>query len=138
MIRFELRCDSGHAFEAWFKSNAAYEQQASDGSLSCPMCASSRVEKAIMAPAVASGRSAPPEAAAKVALMLQMVRALQHHVRTHFEDVGDRFATEARKIHEGTGDPRDIFGKATAEELRELLDDGVPFAVLPELPEHDA
>lgn len=138
MIRFELRCDAGHAFEAWFKSNAAYEQQSSDGTLCCPMCSSSRVEKAIMAPAVASGRSAPPEAAVKLALMMRMARELQRHVRTHFEDVGDRFASEARKIHEGQSDPRDIFGKATLEEMRELHDDGIPFGILPEVPEHDA
>jgi hypothetical protein len=151
MIRFALACGRGHTFEGWFKSNAAFEGQVADDTLECPICADRAVRKAIMAPAVARADRGPvaevlpPLPVATVpdpqreafARLMQMMRAVRRHVEDNFEDVGDRFATEARAMHEGTLDPRDIYGQATGEEVRELLDDGVRILPLPPAPKLD-
>jgi hypothetical protein len=64
-------------------------------------------------------------------VMLEVINRVRTYVETHFEDVGDRFAAEARDIHDGLADPRPIYGEATGEDVRALIDDGVPIASLP-------
>lgn len=137
MICFALRCRLGHEFEGWFKSNEAFEEQQRSGQLECPICGDRAVEKAIMAPAVArSGRNEKPQANATAAL-LAFLRALRAHVEANFEHVGDRFAEEARKIHYGEAEPRDIYGEATREEVESLLEEGIDVHPLPWVPKLD-
>ncbi len=148
MIRYALTCDREHGFEAWFGSSDDYDDQAERGLVECPFCASKAVRKQIMAPAVTGTKAqksvAPPEpqlpalteaAAAPAdspqAKMLEVLAKMKRYVETHFENVGDRFAQEARDIHDGVSDDRAIYGQATGDEVRELIEDGVPIAPLP-------
>lgn len=133
MILFTLKCHSDHTFEAWFKDGATYERQARAGTIACPQCGDSRVEKAPMAPRLA--KSAPASDAAELRRALQLLRK---HVETHCDHVGDRFAEEARKIHYGESPARGIYGEASAEEARQLADEGVAFGRIPWVPTSDA
>lgn len=133
MIRYALACAGGHAFEAWFASSADYDEQAAQGLVECPFCASREVRKQIMAPAVTGvrrrGRETEPSPLA--ALAAEAAARLRAHVEAHFEDVGDAFAREARAIHAGESEARGIYGRASAEEVRELVAEGAPVAPLP-------
>ena len=136
MIRYALQCDGDHGFEAWFGDSAAYDDQAARGLVECPHCGSRDVSKQIMAPAVAGTRktalSADP--ARMRTLMMQAAREVRSHVEQNFDYVGDTFAREARDIHEGRSEKREIYGEATPAEVKKLKDDGVPCAPLPPLP----
>lgn len=136
MIRYALTCDGAHDFEAWFGSSADYDDQASRGLVECPFCGSHAVSKQIMAPAVAgTKRSTPPDVAARMqGMMMQAARQVRAHVEANFDYVGDAFAREARAIHEGRSEAREIYGEATPEEVRALKADGVPCAPLPKPP----
>lgn len=137
MIRYALTCDHAHGFEAWFASSSDYDDQAARGLVECPFCGSRQVDKQIMAPAVAGTRKGAPdgEAAAKMqAMMSQAVRQVRAHVEANFDYVGDAFAREARDIHEGRSEKREIYGEATPADVKKLKDDGVPVAPLPAAP----
>lgn len=137
MIRYALKCDHDHGFEAWFGSSTDYDDQAGRGLVECPFCGSRAVEKAIMSPSVnGTKKSAPaPDTAAKVqTLMMQAAREVRAHVEANFDYVGDSFAREARDIHEGKSEKREIYGEATPAEVRKLKDDGVPVSALPDAP----
>ena len=137
MIRYALTCDHAHGFEAWFASSSDYDDQAARGLVECPFCGSRRVDKQIMAPAVAGTRKSAPdgEAAAKMqAMMSQAARQVRAHVEANFDYVGDAFAREARDIHEGRSEKREIYGEATPADVKKLKDDGVPVAPLPAAP----
>lgn len=137
MIRYALSCDLGHGFEAWFSSSGDYDDQAARGLVECPICGSREVAKQIMAPAVVGARRAGPdlEAAGRVRqMMMQAVREVRNHVEQNFDYVGDAFAREARAIHEGRSEKREIYGEATPAEVQALKADGVPCAPLPSLP----
>ena len=138
MIRFTLSCDGDHQFEVWFGSNADFETQQKRGLVDCPVCGSHQVGKALMAPAVSTGRKQEKVALAmnseKRAVMEQF-KALAEKMRENADYVGDRFAEEARKIHFGETDPRGIYGEATAEEARSLIEDGVGFMPIPVFPD---
>ncbi|BBF91331.1 DUF1178 family protein [Blastochloris tepida] len=148
MIRYALRCEGGHAFESWFPSFEAYEQQRQRGLVACPLCGSAKVEKQLMAPSVVrAGRAGPaipaavPEAAPPaqpVALMSpqdQELRAKLQALRTHLTEnsdyVGPGFADEARRMHAGESVHRSIWGEATAEDARALAEDGIEVVPLP-------
>jgi hypothetical protein len=148
MIRYALRCDRGHDFEAWFGSIADYDRTAVAGENACPLCGSTAVEKALMAPAVSartrSDHAWPEPKSEKVALAAPDPRqaafrqALKEFRRKLIEGadyVGDRFAEEARKIHYNEAEPHGIYGEATAEEAKGLAEEGVAFQPLPPLPE---
>ena len=126
MIRYALSCDLDHAFEAWFGASADYDDQEARGLLECPVCASRSVSKQIMAPSVSGtkARGGQPNQA-------MMLEALRTHVEQTFDDVGDAFASEARAIHEGRSEKRDIYGQATGKDVVELVRDGVPIAPMP-------
>jgi hypothetical protein len=153
MIRYTLICDNAHEFESWFSSSASFEDQAKRGFVTCPVCDSAKVERAIMAPNVARTdldvrtaepapeAPAPAGAPAPVALMSEkekafreMLTALHRHVRENAEHVGERFADEALKIHHGETEARAIYGEATADDARMLHDEGIDFLPLPRLP----
>ena len=133
MILYNLNCAKGHEFEAWFASSSAFDGQEMGGKLVCPICNSKKVSKAIMAPALSSAvgkqKSAPtPEEARK---MRQFVTGLRKYVEENAENVGEKFPEEARKIHYGETEERPIYGQASLEEAKELIEEGVDVAPLP-------
>ena len=135
MILFDLRCKEGHAFEAWFRDSAAYEDQAAAGDLACPVCGSAEISKGLMAPAVNSRPRIDPAQAAEA---MRLWRRVQNHIEKNFDHVGPRFAEEARKIHHGEVEKRSIYGEATKAEAKELRDEGIDVNQIPWLPRHDA
>lgn len=135
MIRYALQCEHEHGFEAWFSSSSDYDDQAARGLVECPWCASRAVSKQVMAPAVRGAKkTAGPDPAAMQTMMMQAVREVRAHVEENFDYVGDAFAREARDIHEGRSEKREIYGEATPAEVKKLKEDGVPCAALPALP----
>ena len=130
MIVYNLRCRNAHEFEGWFRDSAAYDAQAQGGSLTCPVCDSRKVEKAIMAPAV-SGAKKQVSGAEEAKQMRQFMTGLRQYVQRNADYVGPNFAEEARKIHYGEADHRHIYGEASIEEAKELLEEGVDVAPLP-------
>ena len=166
MIKYALRCTNAHEFEAWFNCSATYEEQRTAELLRCPVCETSQVDKALMAPSVVThkGRTRPqpptdvaaapepsgPSADAGTggsdtytpvssdpahAKIGELLRQLRQHVEATTEDVGKRFAEEARKIHYEEAEPRGIRGEATAQEVEELQEEGVAVTPLPRLPD---
>lgn len=137
MIRYALQCDQSHGFEAWFGSSVDYDDQAAKGLVECPFCGSRGVEKQIMSPSVSGTKRASPspDTAAKMqSMMMEAAREVRAHVEANFDYVGDTFAREARDIHEGRSDKREIYGEATPAEVKKLKEDGVPVAALPAPP----
>jgi hypothetical protein len=138
MIVFELKCGAEHTFEAWFQDSKAYERQRKRRQIACPVCGDCEVDKALMAPSVARSREsrvADERAMARAAL--QQLAALRKHVEQNCHYVGPNFAEEARKIHYGEVEKRDIYGEATADEAKELAEEGVAFARIPWAPRLD-
>ena len=152
MIKYSLVCDAAHEFESWFPGSESYEEQARRGFVECPHCQSTKVSKAIMAPNVARkdrdaapaepATPAPPAAPQPVALLDEkqqhlraMIRDLHEKIVASSDDVGESFPEEARKMHEGETPARSIRGKASFEEARALLEDGIPVLPIPDLPE---
>ncbi len=138
MIRFSLSCEHDHAFEGWFRSNDDFETQKKRGFVECPACGSIRVEKALMAPAVSTGRKREKIALAmgeQQKKAMAQLKALSEKMRENADYVGDKFADEARKIHFGETDARGIYGEATPDEARSLAEDGVEFMPIPVFPE---
>lgn len=134
-----LQCAGGHGFEGWFGSEDDFQDQLARGLVSCPLCGEAQVAKLPSAPRLNFGATAPearvparqevvatPDAAMQAALM-KMVR----HVMANTEDVGERFAEEARKIHYGETEERGIRGQASREETEALLDEGISVLPLP-------
>jgi hypothetical protein len=153
MIRYNLRCDRGHAFESWFQSSQAYETQEKRRLVNCPSCGSAKVERAIMAPQIVSKKSrdlsvtapaAATEATTPASTPLMMaqerelrakLRELRDHIVKNADNVGERFPNEARKMHYGDIEHRPIYGEASPEEARSLIDEGVEVSPLPVLPD---
>ncbi len=156
MIVYDLACDKGHVFEAWFKDSATYDRQEKRKHLSCAICGSSRVRKAPMAPRIGSGaKDEPPAAApapeknepasyandprmAKAAELMKELAELRRHVEKNADYVGGKFADEARKMHYGEKERRNIYGEASNDDAKELKDEGIEFSRIPWLPKHDS
>jgi hypothetical protein len=123
MIVFDLQCrDGGETFEAWFRSNADYEEQREAGLVQCPFCQSAQVEKAPMAPNVPRKGADNP---------LARIAAVQAQMLKGSRWVGEQFADTARAIHSGEAAPEQVHGSATLEQAKALVDDGVPVARCP-------
>jgi len=123
MIVFDLQCrDGGETFEAWFRSGADFDQQREAGLVQCPVCQSANVEKAPMAPRVPRKGGDHP---------LAKLAALQAEMLKDSRWVGDEFADTARAMHCGEIEPAHVHGKASIEQARSLVEDGVPVAPLP-------
>ena len=137
MIVYNLSCAGGHAFEGWFSSSAAYDEQLAGGKLVCPVCDSRTVTKAPMAPALSNtvGKQKSEPAAHELRKMRQFMTGLRKHVMDTAENVGRDFPEEARKIHYGETEERPIYGEASAEDAKELHDEGIAFHPLPVLPD---
>jgi hypothetical protein len=135
MIKYALACGGDHEFEGWFSVSADYDDQRERGLLSCPVCGSAEVRKQIMAPALAGiSKRDVPTGPAKQAMMMEVMSRVREHVITNFDNVGDRFAAEARSIHEGKAEERGIYGQASPAEVKSLVADGVRVAPLPPEP----
>ena len=154
MIQFSLKCAEGHRFDSWFQSASAFEKLQGAGMVSCAICGSSNVEKALMAPRVRPARKAAdaappappaPDAAPKAAVAPgaltqpatpaeQQLAELRRKIEQNSDYVGMNFAKEARAMHDGTAPERAIYGEARPEEARKLLEDGIPVAPLPFIP----
>jgi hypothetical protein len=128
MIRYALACDAGHEFEAWFGDSQDFDDQSARGLLTCPLCETHAVRKQIMAPAVSPSRRKQPE---KREMMMEAMGAIRAHVEETFDYVGPGFAAEARRIHAGEAERRGVYGEASPEEVKALVEDGVPVAPLP-------
>jgi len=131
MITFDLRCAAqGHVFEAWFGSSEDYESQRARGLVSCPICNSTHVDKAPMAPRVgAKGNQGLPPEAVKAALAT--MAEVQKRALEGSEHVGDRFPDEARAIHLGEAEARAIHGRASPDDAKSLREEGIKVAPLP-------
>jgi len=146
MIHYNLRCEKGHAFESWFQSSSAYESQEKRRLVSCPICGSVKVERAIMAPRIVGkkGRKSRDEAApvpvaattdVTAAGPTPLLMAQERELRAKLKQLRDRFPNEARKMHYGDIEHRPIYGEASPEEARSLIDEGVEVSPLPVLPD---
>ncbi|MFN6955750.1 MAG: DUF1178 family protein [Acetobacteraceae bacterium] len=165
MIHYQLRCENGHGFDGWFRDSAAFEKQVSAGFVECPSCASTKVDRALMAPAIPKkgrpARNAAPEAppeppkpeaqpappaplptpvmAARMPAELRAALArLRAEVEKNCDYVGPAFAEEARRMHRGESERRGIYGETSPEEAEALREEGVEFASVPWVPPTDA
>ncbi len=138
MILFDLECENGHVFEGWFPSGEDFDQQSAGGRICCPVCDAVKVKKAPMAPRTARASSDRTHRKREQAAMLRALRQLRRSVEKHSTYVGKRFPVEALEMHAGEREERSIYGEATSEEARELLEEGVPVCPLPwiDRPEH--
>ena len=148
MVIYNLVCKKNHSFEGWFPSFEDFQKQADKKLISCPTCGSTKVEKVPHACAVhvKKDQAAPPAKKLPAqtptpqlspAEFKEMLVRVHHYVKQNFEDVGARFAEEAKQIHKGTAENRPIHGTATVKETKELAEEGVPFIALPK-PELDS
>ena len=131
MISFNLRCKNDHEFEGWFKNSDAFDDQNTKRQIACPTCGSKKIERALSAPNVSTARQQQAVTAEQAKKFRTALRDLRKHVESTHENVGRDFAEEARKIHYGEREQRDIFGEATMEEAQDLAEEGVPVAPLP-------
>lgn len=137
MIKYMLKCDLGHEFEGWFRDSKDYDQQEKKHLLECPQCGNQNIEKALMAPSIArkgavSVSSAAEEKMARIREDYnQSARKAKEYVEKNFDNVGDRFPEEARKIHYGETSERNIYGQATGQEVKELHEEGVTVTPIP-------
>lgn len=165
MILYDIKCRKDHVFETWFRDSAAFEEQAAAGAIACPVCGSRKVEKALMAPRLAKrgrarddaqagpggGARGEPgggpggkmatqmvEGTAEAAELMGQLRELRQKVEENCDYVGGNFAEEARKIHYGEQDPRNIYGETSDQQAEELHEEGVTFNRIPWAPRHDS
>jgi len=162
MIKYALACENGHPFESWFQNSAAYDKQVRKKLVTCPVCNSANVEKAMMAPRLsASARkrgeisvpapdmpvpAAPPAVPAPETTAVAMIspqerefraklKELRDHLVKNSENVGEKFPEVARKMHYGEVEHRSIYGEASPKEAKEMLEEGIELHPLPVLPE---
>jgi hypothetical protein len=165
MIRYSLVCERRHEFEIWFKNSADYDKQSKRGLVSCPACGSEKVEKALMAPSLGAGakkrksarpraieapaateapapEAAAPESTSPVAMISPQekefrakLKELRDHLTKNADNVGKKFPEEARKMHYGETEHRSIYGEASAEDAKEMHEEGIEFHPLPTLPD---
>jgi hypothetical protein len=152
MIRYDLRCDRDHAFESWFQSSGAYDSQVKRKLVTCPHCGSAKVEKAIMAPRIGRkgsraqdvavqpqaqqqpGENASLVMAPQEAELRSKLKELRDHIVKSADNVGESFPEEARAMHYGDKEHRPIYGEASLDEARALIDEGIEVAPIPILP----
>lgn len=141
MIRYALKCRNDHSFESWFKSAEAFESLGSSGLITCPECQDTDVKKSLMAPQVQPGRKKAVEQGSNQSVtnapdpnLIEAIRTIRQHVEKHSDYVGDRFAKEARAMHEGEMPHRSIYGEVRGDEARRLMEDGIPAVPLPFIP----
>lgn len=143
MIHYDLICRHGHKFDGWFSTSAAYEEQRGNNDILCPSCGTAEIDKQLMTPGIprkGNSRNSSRQLVSGVGdpqmkMLVQKLRELRQHVERHADYVGDRFADEARRIHYKEAEERGIYGEATPDDARELIDEGIEVQPLPLLPE---
>ena len=160
MIKYTLVCDNRHTFESWFANSEAYDKQVKKKLVTCPVCESAKVEKALMAPRLtakgnkrkagkpeagtamqATVTAAAPETTPVVNVSPEekqfraKLKELRDHLVKNADNVGNKFPEEARKMHYGEVEHRSIYGEASPEEARDLIEEGVELHPLPVLPD---
>ena len=139
MIKYALGCAEGHAFDSWFSDSASYDKQRKRGFVACPECGSTRVDKAIMAPAVVGGDRATVQTVPELVVDDRRRQArefflrIRREIEANTDDVGTKFPQVARAIHLGDEPERAIRGRASLAEAKSLLEDGVGVLPLPML-----
>ena len=150
MILYDLACDNEHEFESWFKSSQAYDSLRKSKKIACPVCGSAKVRKAPMAPNISrsgtkkmvpedqvphESQKPPVETVEDMTNVMnkavEAIKELQATIEKNFDNVGEKFPEEARKIHYGEADERGIYGEASVEEAQELIEEGVEIASVP-------
>jgi hypothetical protein len=131
VIVYSLSCSKGHEFDGWFRDSTAFDEQSKEGKLVCPTCGTRKVAKAMMAPAVAGSKKKTEPTSNDLRQMRQFMTGLRKHIEQNADYVGPDFPEEARKIHYGDIEHRQIYGEATLEEAKELIEEGVDVAPLP-------
>ena len=162
MIKYQLICEMTHEFEGWFQTSTAFDEQNNAGFVTCPVCDSAKIHRALMTPNIASPKrrrdpatveappqisaapsaqkpvpTSPPKAAMTAAAFgeaMAQLRQLQRKIKAECRDVGTDFAAEARKIHYGDSPAENIYGQSTAEEREQLADEGIDVVAMPWLP----
>lgn len=137
MISYDLRCAEDHVFEAWFRNSDAYGEQVKKKAVACPVCGSTKVEKTIMAPRIAKSESSKSDDVSPEAMRKMLVK-LRQSVEENCDYVGADFPEEARKIHYGETEQRDIYGEASEDEATELSEEGIEFNRIPWVPQADS
>ena len=138
MIQFTLKCSQDHRFDSWFQSSDAFDKLLKAKLVSCAVCGSTELEKAMMAPQISdsksSGEAPVPTLTGANNPAEQALADIRKKIEDNSEYVGMNFAREARDIHDGTSPERAIYGEAKPEEARKLIEDGVPVTPLPFTP----
>ena len=156
MIHYQLQCGQAHGFDGWFKDSASFEKQAKRGLIECPECGGTDVERALMAPALTKRDAAPvaaaqpsapaemPVAATQKAasgrIPAQMLAALQRmraEVEKSCDYVGPDFADQARAMHRGEVEAKNIYGETSDEQAESLVEEGIAVAKIPWVPRAD-
>lgn len=160
MIKYQLICEREHEFEGWFQNSVAFSQQCASGLVSCPICETIHVRRALMAPNLASPKTRktaveaerpvevtsspsalisnegmPPEAKVEIRQLMLGMRALQAKIKEECLDVGENFAAEARKIHYGEVEPKGIYGEVSDTEREQLDEEGIEVMQMPWFPQ---
>ena len=140
MIKYNVICENEHEFEVWFSKSSDYDDQAPRGLVVCPHCANTKVEKAIMSPNVSTSRKKDKIASDKaashakaLAVMDEVAEKVRAEISSNCDDVGDKFADEARAIHYGEKPERGIYGVTSNKEAKALREEGVGALPLPDV-----
>ena len=131
MIKYNLKCDNNHNFDAWFSDSSNFEEQNKKNLIFCPKCNSTKIEKNIMAPNIGSKKQSYTNALTTEKNYEKIIKNVRKHVEKNFEYVGDKFADEARAIHYGEKEEREIYGETSVEEAVDLIEEGVNVSPIP-------
>lgn len=131
MIKYSLRCESDHVFEAWFSDSEGFEKQNKKNLISCLTCSSTKIKKDIMAPRISSRKQKTNRLNQKKDKVEMILNKVRKHVESNFDYVGDKFADEARAIHYGEKEEREIYGETSIDDAVELIEEGINVEPLP-------
>tara|TARA_B100001287_G_scaffold99054_1_gene83307 strand:- start:1470 stop:1889 length:420 start_codon:yes stop_codon:yes gene_type:complete len=131
MIKYNLKCENDHNFDAWFSDSSNFEKQNKKNLIFCPKCSSTKIEKNIMAPNIGSKKQSYTNALKTEKNIEKIIKNVRKHVEKNYEYVGNKFADEARAIHYGEKEEREIYGETSIEEAVDLIEEGVNVTPLP-------
>ena len=131
MIKYNLKCESNHNFDAWFSDSSNFDEQNKKNLIFCPKCNSTKIEKNIMAPNIGSKKQSYTNALKTEKNYEKIIKNVRKHVEKNFEYVGNKFADEARAIHYGEKEEREIYGETSVEEAIDLIEEGVNVSPIP-------
>ena len=138
MILYDVKCAGDHVFEAWFRDGKSFDTQSRAKKVLCPVCGSTKVTKALMAPNIAIRKEATSKVTNAEGNLREMLGQLRQQVEKNCDYVGTGFAEEARRIHYGETEERNIYGEASEQEASDLEEEGVSVGRIPWLPRTDS